>query len=56
MKEDILDAAFMIEVIDYIPESDTVLVECSRILKNGCTLVFSFGNKASLKSKLRNLQ
>ena len=56
LKEDILDAAFMIEVIDYIPESDTVLVECSRILKNGCWLVFSFGNKASLKSKLRNLQ
>ena len=56
LKEDILDAAFMIEVIDYIPESDTVLVECSRILKNGCSLVFSFGNKASLKSKLRNLQ
>ena len=56
LKEDILDAAFMIEVIDYIPESNTVLVECSRILKNGCSLVFSFGNKASLKSKLRNLQ
>jgi hypothetical protein len=44
------------EVIDYIPESDTMLSECSRILKNGCSLVFSFGNKASLKSKLRNLQ
>jgi len=56
LKEDILDAAFMIEVIDYIPESDTVLVECSRILKNGCSMVFSFGNKASLKAKLRNLQ
>ena len=56
LKESILDAAFMMEVIDYIPESDTVLSGCSRILKNGCSLVFSFGNKASLKSKLRNLQ
>ena len=56
LKDGVLDAAFMMEVIDYIPESDTVLSECGRILKNGCLLVFSFGNKASLKSKLRNLQ
>jgi len=56
LKEGILDAAFMMEVIDYIPESDTVLSECSRILKNGCSLVFSFGNEASLKSKLRSLR
>jgi ubiquinone/menaquinone biosynthesis C-methylase UbiE len=40
LKEDILDAAFMMEVIGYIPESDTVLSECSRVLKNGCLLVF----------------
>jgi ubiquinone/menaquinone biosynthesis C-methylase UbiE len=46
----------MMEVIDYIPESDTVLSKCSRILKNGCSLVFSFANKASSKSKLRNLR
>jgi ubiquinone/menaquinone biosynthesis C-methylase UbiE len=56
LKDGVLDAAFMMEVIDYIPESDTVLSECGRILKNGCLLVFSFGNKASLKSKLRNLR
>jgi len=56
LKESILDAAFTMEVIDYITESDTVLTECGRILKNGCSLVFSFGNTASLKSKLRNLQ
>jgi SAM-dependent methyltransferase len=56
LREDILDAAFMMEVIDYIPELDTVLSECGRILKNGCSLVFSFGNKTSLKSKLRSLR
>jgi len=56
LKESILDAAFTMEVIDYITESDTVLTECGRILKNGCLLVFSFGNTASLKSKFRNLQ
>jgi len=33
-----------------------VLSECGRILENGCSLVFSFGNKASLKSRLRNLR
>lgn len=51
-----LDAAFMMEVLDYIPELETVLAECSRILKSGGSLIFSFGNKASLKSKLRELQ
>jgi len=33
LKESILDAAFTMEVIDYITESDTVLTECGRILK-----------------------
>jgi SAM-dependent methyltransferase len=56
LKDGILDAAFMMEVINYIPESDTVSSECSRILKNGCSLVFSFGNEASLKSKPRSLR
>jgi len=56
LKEATVDAAFMIEVLDYIPELGTVLGECSRILKDGGSLVFSFGNEASLKSKLRQLQ
>jgi len=55
LRANILDAAFMMEVLDYIPELETVLSECSRILKSGGSLVFSFGNKASLKSKLREL-
>jgi ubiquinone/menaquinone biosynthesis C-methylase UbiE len=49
LKESILDAALAMEVIDYITESDTALTESDRILKNGCSLVFSFGNTASLK-------
>jgi ubiquinone/menaquinone biosynthesis C-methylase UbiE len=56
IKANVLDAAFMMEVLDYIPELETVLAECSRILKSGGSLIFSFGNKASLKSKLRELQ
>lgn len=56
LKEDVLAAAFIIEVLDYIPELETVLAECRRILKNGGSLVFSFGNKSSLKSKFRQLR
>lgn len=55
IKEDVFNAAFMIEVIDYIPELETVLTECKRILKTGGSLVFSFGNSHSLKSKLRKI-
>lgn len=53
LKENLLDAAFMIEVLDYIPELETVLMECHRILKCERSLILSFGNKSSLKSKLR---
>jgi ubiquinone/menaquinone biosynthesis C-methylase UbiE len=56
LRANLLDATFMMEVLDYIPELETVLAECSRILKSGGSLVFSFGNKSSLKSKLRELQ
>jgi ubiquinone/menaquinone biosynthesis C-methylase UbiE len=56
IKEDVFNAAFMMEVIDYIPELETVLTECQRTLKNGGSLVFSFGNSSSLKSKLRKIR
>jgi len=56
LRANVINAAFMMEVLDYIPELETVLVECSRILKSGGSLVFSFGNKASLKSNLRQLR
>lgn len=49
------DAAVSMEVIDYIPQLNEVLAECKRILRNGCPLVFSSGNKSSLKSKVRQL-
>jgi len=55
LKGGMFDAAFMMEVVDYIPELETVMEECRRILKVGGSLVFSFGNKSSLKSKLRLL-
>ncbi len=56
MKPSTVDAAFAIEVVDYIPELGEVLSECHRIMKNGGSLVVSFGNQSSLKSKIRQLQ
>jgi len=56
LRENVFDAAFMIEVLDYIPELEIVLTECRKILKSGGSLVFSFGNKRGLKSRLRQLR
>lgn len=49
------DAIFMIEVLDYIPELDQTFAECWRTLKPNASLIVSFGNKSSLKSKIREL-
>ncbi|MCW4044662.1 MAG: class I SAM-dependent methyltransferase [Candidatus Bathyarchaeota archaeon] len=55
LKDEVFDAVFMIEVLDYIPEVEEALKECYRTLKPDAPLLLSFGNKSSLKSKLRNL-
>lgn len=55
-KSDVFDAVFSMEVVDYIPELDKVLADCSLISKSGAGLIFSFGNQSSLKSKIRNMQ
>lgn len=55
LKGDLLDAVFMIQVIDYIPELEIALAECQRTMKNGGSLILSFGNDSSLKSKMRKL-
>jgi len=55
-KNEVFDAAFMIEVLDYIPELDTALNECNRALKRNSHCVLSFGNKSSLKAKLKGLK
>ena len=56
LKNQVVDAVFMIEVLDYIDELDTVLSECYRILKFDSFFIFSFGNKSSIKSRIRELQ
>jgi ubiquinone/menaquinone biosynthesis C-methylase UbiE len=55
LKNEIFDAIFMIEVLDYIPELHQALAECRRTLKPNASLILSFGNKSSLKAKLREL-
>ena len=53
VKEETFDAIFMIEVLDYIPELDQAFTECYRTLKLAAPLIVSFGNRSSLKAKLR---
>ncbi|MDR2707498.1 MAG: class I SAM-dependent methyltransferase [Nitrososphaerota archaeon] len=54
-KSGIFDAVFMLEVLDYFSEIDVALNEGSRILKSGSDCVLTFGNKSSLKGKIKSL-
>jgi 2-polyprenyl-3-methyl-5-hydroxy-6-metoxy-1,4-benzoquinol methylase len=54
-KNETFDVIFMIEVLDYIPELDQAFAECFRTLKPNASLIVSFGNKSSLKAKLREV-
>jgi ubiquinone/menaquinone biosynthesis C-methylase UbiE len=54
--DEVFDATFMIEVLDYIPELELALDECHRTLKHNSSCVLSFGNKSSLKAKLKALK
>ena len=56
VKDSTFDTIFMIEVLDYIPDLDEALTECNRTLKSDASLIFSFGNKRSLKSQLKKLR
>jgi ubiquinone/menaquinone biosynthesis C-methylase UbiE len=53
---EVFDAVFMIEVLDYIPELAETLQECFRILKPNSPFILSFGNQSSAKAKLRQLR
>jgi len=56
LKDGIFDLVFMIEVLDYIPELDAAFAECKRTLKPDASCILSFGNKLSLKAKLKAMQ
>jgi ubiquinone/menaquinone biosynthesis C-methylase UbiE len=56
LKNEVFEAIFMVEVLDYISEAEKVFEECYRTLKLNGLFVFSFGNKSSIKQKLRKLR
>ncbi len=56
IKEGVFDLVFMIEVLDYIPELKAAFSECKRTLKPNADSVLSFGNKSSVKAKLKAMQ
>jgi len=56
LKDGVFDVVFMIEVLDYIPELGQALGECVRTLKPDASAVLSFGNKSSIKARLKAMQ
>jgi ubiquinone/menaquinone biosynthesis C-methylase UbiE len=53
LKTGYFDTVLMIEVLDYIPELTQTLEETKRILKPDSSVVLSFGNRSSLKAKIK---
>jgi ubiquinone/menaquinone biosynthesis C-methylase UbiE len=56
LKNEVFEAIFMVEVLDYISKAEKVFEDCYRTLKFNGFFVFSFGNKSSIKQKLRKLR
>ena len=56
LRENFFDGMFLIEIFDYIPQTQMLLQECKRVLKQDGTFIFSFGNTNSLKSRLKQLR
>jgi ubiquinone/menaquinone biosynthesis C-methylase UbiE len=56
LTDETLDAVFVIETLDYIPELTQALQEVNRILKPNCPAIVSFGNRSSFKAKLKGLR
>jgi 2-polyprenyl-3-methyl-5-hydroxy-6-metoxy-1,4-benzoquinol methylase len=56
VKDTVFDVVLMVEVLDYIPQLDQTLGDCKRTLKPNSSCVLSFGNKSSVKAKLKAMQ
>ena len=56
LKDEVFDVVFMVEVLDYIPEIDQAMLDCKRTLKPDASCILSFGNKSSVKAKLKAMQ
>jgi len=55
LKQGVANNVIMIELLDYVAELKTVIFECSRVLKNYGSVIFSFGNKSSIKGKMKDI-
>lgn len=53
IKDQVLDAVLLIEVLDYISELNQTLTDCARVLKPDASCILSFGNNSSLKAKIK---
>jgi SAM-dependent methyltransferase len=56
LKKEVFDIVFMVEVLDYIPEIEQAMLDCKRTLKPNASCIISFGNKSSLKAKMRAMR
>jgi ubiquinone/menaquinone biosynthesis C-methylase UbiE len=54
LKNSVADNVIMIELLDCIMASDAPISECSRILKDKGVIFLSFGNKSSIKGKMKS--
>jgi ubiquinone/menaquinone biosynthesis C-methylase UbiE len=54
IQENEVDLIVMVELIDIVHELQYVIEEIGRILKDGASLFLSFGNKSSIKGKLKS--
>ncbi|MEM3596557.1 MAG: class I SAM-dependent methyltransferase [Candidatus Bathyarchaeia archaeon] len=55
LKNGVTDDVIMIELLDCVAESEAIISECSRILKDNGAIFLSFGNKSSIKGKIKKL-
>ncbi len=56
LKDCAFDVVFMVEVLDYVAELEQALADCKRTLKANASCIISFGNKSSVKAKIKALQ
>lgn len=54
LKNGVADDVVMIELLDCVAESESILSECSRVLKGDGAIFLSFGNKSSIKGKIKS--
>ncbi|MEM2118484.1 MAG: class I SAM-dependent methyltransferase [Candidatus Bathyarchaeia archaeon] len=54
LKNGVADNVIMIELLDCVVESEAIISECSSVLKDDGVIFLSFGNKSSIKGKIKS--